>query len=40
MVGRVYFSVEVEMTDGEGDVVATATVDWNVRLKDPESANS
>jgi uncharacterized protein (TIGR00369 family) len=38
--GRVDFSVEVEMTDGEGDVVATATVDWNVRLKDPESANS
>jgi uncharacterized protein (TIGR00369 family) len=32
--GRVDFSVEVEMTDGDGDVVATATVDWNVRLKD------
>src|ERR1700744_4942674 len=31
--GRVDFSVEVEMTEGEGDVVATATVDWNVRLK-------
>jgi uncharacterized protein (TIGR00369 family) len=31
--GRVDFSVEVELTDGEGDVVATATVDWNVRLK-------
>jgi len=38
--GRVDFSVEVEMTDGEGDVVATATVDWNVRLKDQESADS
>jgi uncharacterized protein (TIGR00369 family) len=38
--GRVDFSVEVELTDGEGDVVATATVDWNVRLKDSESANS
>lgn len=35
--GRVDFSVEVEMTDGEGDVVATATVDWNVRLKDEDS---
>lgn len=33
--GRVDFSVEVELTDGEGDTVATATVDWNVRLKDP-----
>jgi acyl-coenzyme A thioesterase PaaI-like protein len=35
--GRVDFSVEVEMTDAEGLVVATATVDWNVRLKHPES---
>src|ERR1700742_358009 len=35
--GRVDFSVEVEMTDAEGLVVATATVDWNVRLKDSES---
>jgi uncharacterized protein (TIGR00369 family) len=35
--GRVDFSVEVELTDGEGDVVATATVDWNVRLKATES---
>lgn len=35
--GRVDFSVEVEMTDSEGDVVATATVDWNVRLKASES---
>src|SRR3978361_1741365 len=32
--GRVDFSVEVEMTDGEGDTVATATVDRHVRLKD------
>jgi len=38
--GRVDFSVEVEMTDGEGDVVATATVDWNVRLKASESTDS
>jgi uncharacterized protein (TIGR00369 family) len=35
--GRVDFSVEVEMTDGEGDTVATATVDWNVRLKAQDS---
>ena len=38
--GRVDFSVTVEMTDAEGTVVATATVDWNVRLKssaEPES---
>jgi uncharacterized protein (TIGR00369 family) len=35
--GRVDFSVEVEMTDAEGATVATATVDWNVRLKDTDS---
>ena len=35
--GRVDFSVEVEMTDAEGNTVATATVDWNVRLKSSES---
>jgi uncharacterized protein (TIGR00369 family) len=35
--GRVDFSVEVELTDPDGDVVATATVDWNVRLKTSES---
>ncbi len=34
--GRVDFSVEVEMTDAQGVVVATATVDWNVRLKDAD----
>ncbi|HTR76391.1 MAG TPA: DUF4442 domain-containing protein [Solirubrobacterales bacterium] len=31
--GRVDFSVEVEMTDSDGALVSTATVDWNVRLK-------
>jgi uncharacterized protein (TIGR00369 family) len=31
--GRVDFSVTVEMTDVAGTEVATATVDWNVRLK-------
>jgi uncharacterized protein (TIGR00369 family) len=35
--GRVDFSVEVEMTDADGNLVATATVDWNVRLKDASS---
>lgn len=35
--GRVDFSVEVEMTDAEGTTVATATVDWNVRLKSSDS---
>jgi acyl-coenzyme A thioesterase PaaI-like protein len=35
--GRVDFSVEVEMTDAEGMTVATATVDWNVRLKSSDS---
>jgi uncharacterized protein (TIGR00369 family) len=33
--GRIDFSVEVEMSDGEGDTVATATVDWNVKLNQP-----
>ncbi len=35
--GRVDFSVGVELTDAEGNVVATATVDWNVRLKSSDS---
>jgi uncharacterized protein (TIGR00369 family) len=35
--GRVDFAVEVEMTDAEGNTVATATVNWNVRLKDTDS---
>ena len=35
--GRIDFSVEVALTDGEGDTVATATVDWNVRLKTPDA---
>src|ERR1700761_6392290 len=38
--GRVDFSVGVELTDAEGTVVATATVDWNVRLKDPAESES
>jgi uncharacterized protein (TIGR00369 family) len=35
--GRVDFSVTVEMTDAGGTEVATATVDWNVRLKSSDS---
>jgi uncharacterized protein (TIGR00369 family) len=35
--GRVDFAVEVEMTDAEGTTVATATVNWNVRLKVTDS---
>ena len=35
--GRVDFSVEVDMIDPEGKTVATATVDWNVRLKSTEA---
>jgi uncharacterized protein (TIGR00369 family) len=35
--GRVDFSVTVEMTDAAGTEVATATVDWNVRLKSSDS---
>src|SRR6202012_739743 len=35
--GRVDFSVEVELTDAEGATVATATVDWNVKLKDSDA---
>ncbi|MGV1048519.1 MAG: DUF4442 domain-containing protein [Solirubrobacterales bacterium] len=33
--GKVEFPCEVELTDGEGNTVAVATVDWHVRLKDP-----
>jgi uncharacterized protein (TIGR00369 family) len=33
--GKVEFPCEVELTDGDGNRVATATVDWHVRLKNP-----
>lgn len=32
--GKVEFPCEVELGDGDGNLVATATVDWHVRLKD------
>ncbi|MBA3866006.1 MAG: DUF4442 domain-containing protein [Solirubrobacterales bacterium] len=33
--GKVEFPCEVELSDKSGTVVATATVGWHVRLKDP-----
>ena len=33
--GKVEFPCEVELTDESGNTVATATVNWHVRLKDP-----
>lgn len=33
--GKVEFPCEVELTDGSGTRVATATVLWHVRLKEP-----
>jgi uncharacterized protein (TIGR00369 family) len=33
--GKVEFPCEVELTDAEGNRVATATVRWHVRLKQP-----
>jgi uncharacterized protein (TIGR00369 family) len=36
--GRVEFPCEVELSDGDGNRVATATVQWHVRLKDATPA--
>lgn len=36
--GKVEFPCEVELTDKEGKRVATATVDWHVRLKEQPAA--
>jgi uncharacterized protein (TIGR00369 family) len=33
--GKVEFPCEIELTDGDGDLVAAANVRWHVRLKDP-----
>jgi uncharacterized protein (TIGR00369 family) len=33
--GKVVFPCEVDLTDGDGERVATATVQWHVRLKQP-----
>ena len=32
--GRVEFPCEIELSDGDGNTVATATVNWHVRLKE------
>lgn len=37
-VGKVEFPCVVEMTDGDGNLVATATVRWHVRLKEQTPA--
>jgi acyl-coenzyme A thioesterase PaaI-like protein len=36
--GRVRFPVQVELTDAEGQVVATMTVHWYVRTREPVAA--
>jgi acyl-coenzyme A thioesterase PaaI-like protein len=36
--GKVEFPCEIELTDGSGTRVATATVHWHVRLKKPADA--
>jgi uncharacterized protein (TIGR00369 family) len=36
--GKIEFPCEVELTDKEGNRVATATVDWHVRLKEQPAA--
>lgn len=33
--GKVVFPCEIELTDGDGQRVATATVQWHVRLNQP-----
>jgi uncharacterized protein (TIGR00369 family) len=38
--GRVQFPCEIEIFDGEGVRVATATVQWHVRLNDAASADA
>jgi len=38
--GKVEFPCEVELADGSGTRVATATVHWHVRLNEPASAEA
>jgi uncharacterized protein (TIGR00369 family) len=38
--GRVQFPCEVELADGSGTQVATATVHWHVRLNEPSPADA
>jgi uncharacterized protein (TIGR00369 family) len=36
--GKVEFPCEIELSDGAGTLVATATVHWHVRLNEPAAA--
>lgn len=38
--GKVVFPCEIELTDGSGTRVATATVQWHVRLNEPAAAEA
>jgi uncharacterized protein (TIGR00369 family) len=38
--GKVEFPCEIELTDGDGRRVATATVRWHVRLNEPAEAEA
>ncbi len=38
--GKVVFPCEIELFDGEGTRVATATVQWHVRLNKPATADA
>ena len=38
--GKVEFPCEIELADGEGKRVATATVHWHVRLNEPAGAEA
>ncbi len=38
--GKVVFPCEIELTDASGQRVATATVDWHVRLNKPAKAQA
>jgi uncharacterized protein (TIGR00369 family) len=38
--GKVVFPCEIELNDGDGQRVATATVHWHVRLNKPASAEA
>lgn len=38
--GKVVFPCEVELTDGSGQRVATATIHWHVRLNKPAEAEA
>ncbi len=38
--GKVVFPCEIELVDGDGQRVATATVQWHVRLNQPAAAEA